>query len=163
MATVYATIATYTATNALAGNVPGPAVWQTAGYINGREKVTMDFYVALGTETAGTVIMMGAPLPVGAKILAISVTTTVNTGSLTVSVGDLNSATRYASADTGPATARLTSYNGIIDATNGAYVIGSNPAVPTTTNNDQQLKLTTGGATLAAGNIIGCRAIFVTD
>lgn len=140
-----------------------PATWLTAGYVNGRDKVMLDYYVALGTEAAGTVILMGQPLPIGAKVLSVTVTTSANTGGLTVSVGDLDLATRYASADTGPATSRRTAYNGIIDANNGAYVVGTNPASPTATDNDQQIKLTTGGATLGVGLIIGCMTTFVTD
>ncbi len=139
-----------------------PATWLTASYVNGREKCMLDFYVALGTETAGTVIYMGNPLPVGAKVLSVSVITSASTGSLTVSVGDLNSATRYASASTGPATASSTSYVKL-DSTNGWYAIGSNPATPTATINDQQIILTTGGATLGAGLIIACRVTFTTD
>lgn len=142
---------------------PSPSTWETAGYVNGREKVNLDYYVALGTETAATVILMGTLLPVGAMIMDVAVLTSVNTSSLTISVGDLDSATRYASADSGPATARITTYSGMISATTGWYIIGTNPATPTTTDNDQQIKLTTGGATLAVGTIIGCRVRFVTD
>lgn len=142
---------------------PSPSNWLTAGYVNGRDKSNIDYYVALGTETAGTVILMGALLPVGAKVLSVVISTSANTGGLTISVGDLDSATRYANAATGPATAGISSFNGIIDSTNGAYVIGTNPATPTATDNDQQIKLTTGGATLGVGLIIGCRVIFTTD
>lgn len=140
-----------------------PATWLTAGYVNGREKVQIDYYVALGTEAAGTILLMGQPLPIGAKILTVQITTSANTSSLTMSVGDLDNATRYASADTGPATKGSSSYIGVFDATNGTYVIGTNPAVPTATDNDQQIKLTTGGATLGAGLIIGLIVHFVTD
>lgn len=142
---------------------PQASTWLTAGYVNGREKVNIDYYVALGSEASGTVILMGALLPVGAKIITISITTSASTGSLTISVGDLDSATRYASAATGPATAGISSYSGLIDANNGPYVIGTNPATPTATDNDQQIKLTTGGATLGAGLIIGCVVRFTTD
>lgn len=142
---------------------PSPSNWLTAGYVNGRVKCNIDFYVALGTETAGTVILMGSLLPVGAKVLRIDITTSASTGSLTISVGDLDSATRYASASTGPATAGISSYSGIIDSTNGAYVIGTNPTTPTSTDNDQQIKLTTAGATLAVGTIVGCIVYFTTD
>ncbi len=142
---------------------PGPSNWLTAGYINGRVKVNLDFYVALGTEAAATVIQMGSLLPVGAKVLWIDITTTISIGSLTISVGDLDSATRYGSALTGPATAGITRVNGIISAANGAYVIGTNPATPTVTDNDQQIILTTGGSTLTIATIIGCAVYFTTD
>lgn len=140
-----------------------PATWLTAGYVNGREKVNIDYYVALGTEASGTVIDMGALLPVGAKVLGIEIIMSASTGSLTMSVGDLDSATRYASANTGPATAGSTRITGKTDSTNGLYTIGSNPATPTTTDNDQQIILTTGGATLAVGTITVCIVRFVTD
>ena len=140
---------------------PSPSNWLTAGYINGRVKCNLDFYVALGTETAGTVIYMGAPLPVGAKVIRIQITASASTGSLTASVGDLNSATRYANAATGIATGnQVNFYSGCIDATNGYYVIGTNPATPTATNTDTQIILTTGGATIAVGTIIGCCVIY---
>jgi hypothetical protein len=126
-------------------------------------KCNVDFYVALGTELAGAVIAMGAPLPAGAKVLMIQVTTSISIGSLTVSVGDLDNSTRYASALTGPATAGITTVTGMIDATNGAYVIGTNPAVPTALDNDTQIVLTTGGATLTINTIIGCIVYFTTD
>lgn len=142
---------------------PGPANWLTAGYVDGREKVNIDYYVALGTETVGTIILMGALLPIGAKVLSINISASVSTGGLTMSVGDLDSATRYASANTGIATAGVTGINGVIDANNGPYVIGTNPATPTATDNDQQIKLTTGGATLAVGTIIGCVVKYTTD
>lgn len=142
---------------------PGPSNWLTAGYVNGRQKCMLDYYVALGTEAAGSVLYMGALLPLGAKVLQIDVLTSANTTSLTTSVGDLNSATRYASASTGPASARITSFTGMIDATNGWYVIGSNPATPTATNNDQQIILTTGGATLTVSLIYGVRIVYTTD
>lgn len=142
---------------------PSPSTWLTAGFINGRVKCNLDFYVALGNEVAASVLYMGAPIQVGAKILSIDLLSSVNTASLTVSIGDLNSATRYASADTGMQTLRIKTFSGMVDATNGYYIIGSNPAVPTATNNDQQFILTTAGATLAAGTVIGLSVYFTTD
>lgn len=147
----------------LASLPPGPANWLTAGYVDGRVKVNIDYYVALGTEATGTVILMGALLPVGAKVLKIDISTSISIGGLTVSVGDLDSATRYASASTSPATAGIYSYNGVIDSANGPYLIGQNPATPTATDNDQQIKLTTGGATLTIATIIGCVVYYTTD
>lgn len=142
---------------------PSPANWLTAGYVNGRVKCMLDFYVALGTEVAASVLYMGSLLPVGAKILTIDLLSSANTASLTLSVGDLNSATRYASANTGMQTLRQSTLSGMIDSTNGFYVIGSNPAVPTATNNDQQIILTTGGATLTISQIYGIAVYFTTD
>jgi hypothetical protein len=134
--------------------------WQTAGYINGREKVYLDFYVGLGTETAGSTIQMCAPLQNGAKVLYVRVFASAATASLTVSVGDLASATRYASADTGPASKGISTYSGCIDSTNGFYVIGTNPGTSSNlavaqATGDAQILLTTGGATLGTGTIYG--------
>ena len=147
----------------LSTNPPTPNNWLTPGYVDGRKKVNLDYYIGLGTESAGSIINMGALLPVGAKVLSISIHTSAATSGLTMSVGDLNSATRYANADTGPASAGIHSYTGFIDSTNGAYLVGQNPANPTATNNDQQIILTTGGATLGAGTIYGCEVQYTTD
>lgn len=142
---------------------PSPTNWLTAGYVNGRVKCMLDYYVALGTEAAASVLYMGSLLPVGAKILTVDLLSSANTASLTISIGDLNSATRYASASTAPQTLRISTFSGMIDATNGWYVVGSNPAVPTALNNDQQIILTTAGATLTVGQIYGVAVYFVTD
>jgi|GEM_PF-3004347 hypothetical protein len=142
---------------------PSPANWLTAGYVNGRVKCNIDFYVGLGTELAGTTIAMGALLPAGAKVLLIEITSSVSIGSFTLSVGDLDLATRYATALTGPATAGVTLISGMISAANGPYVIGTNPAVPTETDTDAQILLTTAGATITSGAIIGCIVYFTTD
>lgn len=142
---------------------PSPSNWMTAGYVDGRKKVNLDFYVGLGTEAAGTVIYMGALIPAAAKVLNISVHTSAATGGLTISVGDLNSATRYGSASTGPASKGITSFTGLIDSVNGFYLVGQNPATPTVLNNDQQIILTTGGATLGAGTIYGVEVNYTTD
>lgn len=135
---------------------PSPANWLTAGYINGRVKVNLDFYIGTGNEAAGSTILMGQILEQGAKILSIDVITSAATSSLTISVGDAASTTRYASASSGPASAGTTSYTGMFDATNGWYVVGTNA-------NDNQLQLLTGGATLGSGTIYAVRINFVTD
>ena len=135
---------------------PSPSNWLTAGYIDGRKKVNLDFYIGTSSDTAGSVITMGALLPQAAKVLSISIHTSAATSSLTLSVGDKGSATRYASADTGPAAAGIHSYTGLIDSTNGWYVVGTNTG-------DNQIILTTGGATLGTGTIYGCEVNYTTD
>lgn len=144
---------------------PSPNTWLTPGYVDGRKKVMLDFYVGLGTESAGSTINMGAPLPAGAKVLSVSVHTSAATGALTMSVGDLSLATRYATADTGPASKGIHSYTGLIDATNGFYLIGQNPGTGpnAATLGDAQIVLTTGGATLGAGTIYGIEVNYTTD
>lgn len=146
----------------------GASNWQTAGYINGREKVNLDFYVALGTETSGSTIQMCAPIQNGAKIIKVTVFLNTSVGSLTLSTGDLNNATRYKSADTAVATAGNYTYSGCIDSTNGFYVIGTNPGTTGSlatqqAQGDAQIVLTTGGATLTTSMIIGVAVHFVTD
>ena len=147
--------------------VPGTGTgvynWLTPGYVDGRKKVNLDFYVGLGTESAGSTINVGSLLPVGAKVIAVRVHASAATSGLTFSVGDLNLATRYASADTGPASKGVSTYTGFIDSVNGPYLIGQNPTTPTATNNDQQIVLTSGGATLGAGTIYGVEVEYTTD
>lgn len=144
------------------GQAASPSNWLTAGFVNGRIKCQLDYYIGLGTEAAGSVLYMGALLPIGAKILSIDLLTSANTSSLTISVGDLESATRYVSASTGPQSARITACSGFISATNGWYIIGTT-TTPTTTSNDQQIILTTAGATLGTGTVYGTRVNYVTD
>lgn len=144
------------------GTAASPSNWLTAGYVNGRVKCNLDYYVALGTEAAGSRLLMGALLPIGAKILSVTLLTSANVASLTMSIGDLESATRYASASTAPQSERITTFSGMVDATVGFYVVGTT-ATPTATSNDQQMVITTGGATLTAGVVFGLRVDFVTD
>lgn len=144
-------------------NASGPYNWQTPGYIRGELKVNVDYYVGLGTEAAGTVIKMFPLLDVGAMILYHQITTSAATSSLTISVGDLDSATRYASASTGPASAGLTIIASKLNSTSGFYLIGTNPATPTATDTDAQIILTTGGATLGTGTIYALTTFFVAD
>ena len=147
---------------ATVAGISGPANWVTGGFVDGKVKVNMDYYVALGTETAGAIITMGNLLPVGAKIIGHLLQISASTGSLTISVGDLETATRYVSASTSPATAGSYWFGGGKDATVGYYVIGTTTA-PTATSNDQQIILTTGGATLAVSTVICLATIYTTD
>ena len=139
--------------------------WMTAGYVDGRKKIMLDYYVGLGTELSGSTLNMCAPLPQGAMILSVSVISSANTSSLTWSVGDLNLATRYANAGTGIATAGITTYTGMISSTTGWYVIGTNPGTGANalTTGDAQIVITTGGATLGTGTIYGVIVEYTTD
>jgi hypothetical protein len=139
--------------------------WMTAGYVDGRRKIMLDYYVALGTEASGSTLNMCAPLPQGAMVLSVDVISSAATSSLTFSVGDLNSATRYANAGTGIATAGVTSYTGMISSTTGWYVIGTNPGTGANalTQGDAQIVITTGGATLGTGTIYGIIVNYTTD
>jgi hypothetical protein len=145
---------------------PTASNWMTPGYVDGRKKVMLDYYVGLGSEASGSTLLMGAQLPVGAKVIAVNVHVNASTSSLTISVGDCNSATRYGSALTGPATGpSVTKCTGLIDATNGFYLIGQNTSTTTsgTTGGDSQILLTTGGATLTQNQIYGVEVEYTTD
>lgn len=142
--------------------VGGPSLWVTGGFIDGRIKAMLDYYVALGTETAGTIIQMGNLLPLGAKVIGFICQVSASTGALTGSIGDLETATRYVSASTSWATAGTFLIGGAKSATVGYYVVGTT-AVPTATSNDQQIIITTGGATIAVGTVVALCTLYTTD
>lgn len=133
MATVLGVIATAVA----AGGVNN-AVAQ--GHINARVKVNLDTYTIAGTEGTSSTITLGALIPKGARVLKVVLTVSANQTSATFSVGDDASATRYASASTSLQTAGRYEYDG------SQYEVG-------TTSGDDQIVLTTGGATLTAGTL----------
>jgi len=144
------------------GTAGGTTNWQTPGYIRGNVQAYTDYYVALGTEVSGTVIKMHPLLDVGLMILYHVLTVVASTGSLTMSIGDLDSATRYASASTSAATAGCYIYGNALGST-GPYVIGTNPVTPTATDTDAQIVITTGGATLGATNIFSLTTAYVAS
>ena len=149
----------------LIGNINslgGYSNWQTPGYVRGDLHVYTDYYVALGTEVTGSTISMHPLLDTGIMILYHVLTVVGSTGSLTLSIGDLNSATRYVSASSSAATAGSYIYGSGLTST-GPYIIGTNPTTPTATNTDAQIVLTTGGATLGATNIFGLTTVYVAD
>ena len=81
-------------------------------------------------------------------ILNLSATAT----SMTISIGDLDSATRYTSA---VATATAGDYGPYsLSGSTGPYIIGTNPATPTATDTDAQIILTIGGATLPTSAVL---------
>ena len=116
----------------------------TQGLIDGRNKVNMDKYTVIVSDLAtASTIKLGSALPVGAKVLFIILSSSVAQTSLTASVGDANSATRYANANTGLQTA-----NSAVVLDGQGYIIGTS-----TTTDDTQILLTTGGADGQAGVI----------
>jgi hypothetical protein len=119
------------------------------GFINGRVKVNLDSYVLLGTEASGSTITLGATLPAGAKVIAHVIYVSAAQTSLTYSLGDGNLATRYASAANSLQTA-------------GTYFVGGLNYVIGTATSDNQLKITTGGATATAGTL-QIATLFVLD
>ena len=153
VADYFGAVATAVAATASTG---GPANWQLSGVVDGRVKCMIDSYTALGTETAGKVIAMGPVLPTGANVLAIILTASVSKGSLTMSIGDYASPTRYKSATTDVATAGTYFYGG------KGYVIGT-AANATVITSDNQILLTTAGATLDAATVYTVIVLYTLD
>lgn len=133
MATVLGTVATAVDTGGLNNAV-------AHGFMNARVKAMLDSYTIAGTEAAASTITLGGLLPTGARVIAILLYVSASQTSLTVSVGDDASATRYGSALTSLQTA-------------GTYLIGGKQYVVGTASGDNQLVLTTGGATATAGTL----------
>lgn len=113
---------------------------QAHGYIDARQKVNLDVYTIAGTETVASTIKLCGKIPKGARVLSINLTVSANQTAATFSVGDSASATRYATASTSLQTAGKYSIDG------GQYQVGQSAG-------DDQLLLTTGGATLTAGTL----------
>lgn len=114
-----------------------------SGLIDGRVKCMLDTYTILGTEASGSTLVLGGIMPKGANVIAIMLYVSASQTSLTVSIGDDESATRYASASTSLQTAGVYVFSG------QNYV--ADDTTPSTT--DRQIVLTTGGATATAGTL----------
>jgi hypothetical protein len=155
-------MATVSAVQLTAYAAGGVSNWQTPGYIRGAVRVMVDYIVGTSSHTSGTVIQMHPPLDAGSMILYHVLSASVATSALTISVGDLDSATRYANASTVLQTAG--SYLIAPDlASTGNYIIGTNPATPTATDTDAQIILTTGGATLGTGTVYSLMTFYTID
>lgn len=121
-----------------------------AGLIDGRVKVMYDYYTITGTEAAASTIKVGASLPKGASVLAIGLQVSAAQTSLTLSIGDGNSATRYATTHAALQTAGVIAwFSGI------GYVIG-------TATSDNYILLTTAAATATAG-VLYVIILYTTD
>lgn len=111
------------------------------GLIDARVKAMLDSYTIGGsTETSGSTIDVGAQLPSGARVVAIIINVSTAQTSLTLSIGDDASATRYASASTSLQTA-------------GTYVFSGENYKTGQSTGDRQILFTTGGATMTAGQL----------
>ena len=139
----------------------GVGSWMTAGYIRGDVHVMVDYYAAAGTEALGSILQMFPVLDTGIMVLGFMLSVTATTSSVTGSIGDLNSATRYASASTNFATAGTYWYSPVTMASTGPYIIGTN--YTSATNTDAQIIITTGGATLGATNVFSLMLFYVID
>ena len=120
---------------------------QAHAFSDARVKTFLDYYVLAGTEGSGDTFDFFKTLRAGMRVIAIMLTVSTAQTSLTISIGDDASATRYASADTSLQSAGTYWFSGLTGAT-GFYEIGTN-------TNDEQILLTTGGATATAGNLAG--------
>ena len=129
-----------TATAVAAGGLSNKLL---SGLIDGRLKVMLDTYTIAGTEASGSTITLGGIMPKGANVVAILLYVSANQTTATFSIGDLESATRYASASTSLQTLGTYLYSG------KNYVADDT----TTTTTDRQIVLTTGGATLSAATL----------
>lgn len=127
------------ATDVAAGGLANKA---DIGNIDARVKQSFDTYTILGTEGVGSTIIMGPILPQGARIRNVIIVYSANAAA-TLAVGDSNSAARYIPAQS-IATAGKTDCS-LVAAIN--YQIG-------TVSGDNQIVITTGGATLTAGTIV---------
>ncbi len=114
------------------------------GLVDARVKCMLDTYAILGTEVVGDTILLGGIMPIGANVIAIGLNVDTAQTSANVDIGDAESATRYATNSNGIATADL------IEWTSGNNYV-TDDTTPSTT--DRRILLTTGGATLTAGNL----------
>ena len=114
------------------------------GLVDGRVKCMLDTYVITGSEVVGDTILLGGIVPIGANIIAIGINVDAAQTSANVDIGDAESTTRYATDDTGIQTADT------IFWTSGLNYV-TDDTTPSTT--DRRILLTTGGATLTAGNL----------
>ena len=140
---------------AAAFSTGGVSNWQTPGYIRGNVRVMVDWYVGTSSDVTGSVISMFPPLDAGSMILFFILGASASTGSLTFSLGDSGSATRYLSAGTGIATAG-SNIIPTLEASTGPYIIGTNTG-------DNQIIITTGGATLGTGTIYSLQCFYTID
>jgi len=122
------------------------------GLKDARVKVCHDSYVALGTEAAASTIKMCGALPAGAKIVGVALACNDVGSGVTFSVGDSNSATRYYNA----VDAHNTKKFNAIEQTGLGYEIG-------TVTGDNQILITTAGATLGTGKLINIAVQYSID
>lgn len=111
------------------------------GLVDARKKSNLESYTIGGSsEVSGSTIDIGHLLPKGARVHSIMINVSVAQTSLTISIGDDASATRYASAITSLQTA-------------GTYLISGKNYKTGQTDGDRQIVITTGGATMTAGQL----------
>ena len=132
MATVYGA-------NRTIMDAPTPSTILDPGLNGGKVRCMIDTYTADATEGAGTIIEMGGTLPTGARILQVWCTNA--DGNATMSVGDLESTTRYIASVAAGATEYM-------DVAGG---LGYEVDMTTASTPDNQIVITTIGDTLDTG------------
>ena len=148
----------------------GVSNWQTPGYIRGAVRVMIDYYVGTGSgEDAGSVIKFFPTLEAGSVVMGFIAYSSATTTSCTISIGDYDSATRYATGSTAWQAAGSTLISSVwASATTGPYVVGTNPTtsgvwVPTSTDTDAQIIVTTAGAALTSAGVYGLIMLYTID
>lgn len=123
-----------------------------SGQVDARVKVMYDTYVPLGTEAAGSTIAMGGLIPTGARIWDVQVRNAAQNSSVTLAVGDSDTSDRYAAAYAADSVLGnpITKVGGV------GYVVG-------TATGDNQILITTAGATLGADDTIKCAIFYSID
>jgi len=122
------------------------------GFIDGRVKSMVDDYTADATEDAGSTIKVGGTLPTGAKIVGVQISNTAQAASVTLAVGDSDDPDRYITAYA----ADSVRFNNDLNDTGNGYVVGTN-------SGDNQVLITTAGATLTASDVIKVVIFYVMD
>lgn len=110
------------------------------GLIDARLKAYLESYTILGTETAASTLDVGATVLSGSLVVGFLLYVSTDQTSLTVSIGDDASATRYASAITSLQTA-------------GTYIVSGQNYKTGQSTGDLQMVITTGGATMTVGQL----------
>ena len=123
-----------------------------SGQVDARVKVMYDTYEPLGTEAAGSTIAMGGLIPTGARIWDVQCRNDAQDASVTLAVGDSDTAARYVAAYAADSVLG----NPIIKAAGFGYKIG-------TATGDNQILVTTAGATLGAGDTISVAVFYSID
>lgn len=142
MATFYGT----KATDVFNTNPPVKASPQSHG---GRIRVLNDSITYASQASGSTLVMGGGYIPTGARILFGTLTTSVSTGSATVSVGISGSTAKYKA---------LAAYT-----TADVPLVFGVTAGLTETTADEQIIITTGGAALPASGTLVLSIYYVVD
>jgi hypothetical protein len=91
-------MATFYGTNSTIANAPTPATILKPGLLGGNVRCLLDDYTCVGTEVTGDLIHMGYTLPVGAKVIDVTLHVSALGTGVTLNVGDAEDDDRYISA-----------------------------------------------------------------